>query len=182
VAAKVCDVPVMQAGGPWASTPAETARTQATAKAEKEQRLRCIEGLPRKNEVSYIAHCTRRYLVRHLAAGRPRQKVRSCPPGACGSAGRKEDIQTPDTIDVAVLNGPLAGVAKLADARDSKSRSLNGECGFDSLLRHFRINELRASTRAAKRAIELTTPETMPVRVGSHRWPRLNVRPNGSRR
>src|SRR4030095_2579323 len=29
-----------------------------------------------------------------------------------------------------------AGVAKLADARDSKSRSLNGECGFDSLLRH----------------------------------------------
>ena len=29
-----------------------------------------------------------------------------------------------------------AGVAKLADARDSKSRSLKRECGFDSLLRH----------------------------------------------
>ena len=29
-----------------------------------------------------------------------------------------------------------AGVAELADALDSKSSSLHGECGFDSLLRH----------------------------------------------
>ena len=29
-----------------------------------------------------------------------------------------------------------AGVAKLADALDSKSSSLYGECGFDSHLRH----------------------------------------------
>jgi hypothetical protein len=59
------------------------------------------------------------------------------------------DTQTPDTIDVAVASTSLAGVAKLADARDSKSRSLNGECGFDSLLRHFRIKELRGSTISA---------------------------------
>ena len=32
-------------------------------------------------------------------------------------------------------------MAKLADARDSKSRSLNGECGFDSLLRHYTGNQ-----------------------------------------
>src|SRR5262245_23807494 len=29
-----------------------------------------------------------------------------------------------------------AGVAKLADARDSKSRGVYAPCGFDSLLRH----------------------------------------------
>ena len=45
-------------------------------------------------------------------------------------------LQPPDKIDVVLLNASRAGVAKLADARDSKSRSLNGECGFDSLLRH----------------------------------------------
>ena len=31
-----------------------------------------------------------------------------------------------------------AGVAKLADARDSKSRGLQGPCGFDPHLRHHR--------------------------------------------
>src|SRR5262245_47771171 len=38
--------------------------------------------------------------------------------------------------DILFFARPHAGVAKLADARDSKSRSLNSECGFDSLLRH----------------------------------------------
>jgi hypothetical protein len=30
----------------------------------------------------------------------------------------------------------LAGVVKLADARDSKSRGVNAPCGFDPHLRH----------------------------------------------
>ena len=47
-----------------------------------------------------------------------------------------EPAQTPDKLHVTSLAAFRAGVAKLADARDSKSRSLNGECGFDSLLRH----------------------------------------------
>jgi hypothetical protein len=34
------------------------------------------------------------------------------------------------------IDSKRAGVAKLADALDSKSSSLHGECGFDSLLRH----------------------------------------------
>jgi hypothetical protein len=47
-----------------------------------------------------------------------------------------EEAHTPDKLHVTTLTALRAGVAKLADARDSKSRSLNGECGFDSLLRH----------------------------------------------
>src|SRR5229473_697410 len=35
-----------------------------------------------------------------------------------------------------------AGVAKLADARDSKSRELPSSCGFNSHLRHQAINDL----------------------------------------
>jgi hypothetical protein len=35
------------------------------------------------------------------------------------------------------MNAPLqAGVVKLADARDSKSRGVHSPCGFDSHLRH----------------------------------------------
>ena len=34
------------------------------------------------------------------------------------------------------LTGEPAGVAKLADARDSKSRGVQAPCGFDSHLRH----------------------------------------------
>lgn len=36
------------------------------------------------------------------------------------------EVQAPDKIDVAVLLPFRAGVAKLADARDSKSRYLDG--------------------------------------------------------
>jgi hypothetical protein len=35
-----------------------------------------------------------------------------------------------------IYNYGSAGVAELADARDSKSRGPKGSCGFDSLLRH----------------------------------------------
>ena len=70
--------------------------------------------------------------------------VTTCPdPGPDGDP--TNDAQTPDTIDVPVASTSLAGVAKLADARDSKSRSLYGECGFESLLRHHRIKSRRGS-------------------------------------
>ena len=52
------------------------------------------------------------------------------------SAAEPSAGQAPDKIVVAVLHPFRAGVAKLADARDSKSRSAYAECGFDSLLRH----------------------------------------------
>jgi Phage integrase family len=46
--------------------------------------------------------------------------VTTGPPGGT-PADRRHRTQTPDRIDVAVLTAPRAGVAKLADARDSKS-------------------------------------------------------------
>ena len=61
--------------------------------------------------------------------------VTTCPPGGT-DADPPHRAQAPDTIARAALIPFRAGVAKLADARDSKSCSLNGECGFDSLLRH----------------------------------------------
>jgi hypothetical protein len=51
-------------------------------------------------------------------------------PGAVKSA------QVGDTIQVLAVSSSLAGVAKLADARDSKSRLDYSKCGFNSLLRH----------------------------------------------
>jgi hypothetical protein len=53
-------------------------------------------------------------------------------------------------------SSPSAGVAKLADARDSKSRSLHGECGFNSLLRHQQVDPLETLTA--------TAPLNSPVR------------------
>jgi len=64
--------------------------------------------------------------------------VTTCPPGGT-DADPPHRAQAPDTIARAALIPFRAGVAKLADARDSKSCSLNGECGFDSLLRHHRL-------------------------------------------
>src|SRR5881396_1941710 len=47
--------------------------------------------------------------------------------------------QTLVTLETVRLVDRLrAGVAKLADARDSKSRGLQGPCGFDPHLRHQR--------------------------------------------
>jgi integrase len=68
--------------------------------------------------------------------------VTTCPDRGT-DGGTSAATQTPDKIDLAVLNASRAGVAILADARDSKSRSLYGECGFESLLRHYEINNLR---------------------------------------
>lgn len=50
----------------------------------------------------------------------------------------------------AVLNWlhSCAGVAELADARDSKSRALYGACGFDPLLRHHSLYSLHALAAA----------------------------------
>ena len=42
-----------------------------------------------------------------------------------------------DAICWSRRNPSEAGVVKLADARDSKSRGVYAPCGFDSLLRHF---------------------------------------------
>ena len=36
-------------------------------------------------------------------------------------------------------NGLIAGVAELADARDSKSRALHWACGFDPHLQHHNV-------------------------------------------
>ena len=47
--------------------------------------------------------------------------------------------QTPrGSVAVRLGDRLRAGVAKLADARDSKSRGLQGPCGFDPHLRHHR--------------------------------------------
>jgi hypothetical protein len=43
--------------------------------------------------------------------------------------------------------GPNAGVAELADARDSKSRALHWACGFDPHLQHQRISPFFIITR-----------------------------------
>ena len=45
-------------------------------------------------------------------------------------------LLTGEGCGIIVVASQRAGVAKLADALDSKSSSLHGECGFDSLLRH----------------------------------------------
>ena len=47
---------------------------------------------------------------------------------------------------------PRAGVAKLADARDSKSRGLQGPCGFDPHLRHHRSHQLSSNMQWASPA------------------------------
>ena len=52
------------------------------------------------------------------------------------AAGEPESAQAPDTLDVTSFTAFRAGVAKLADARDSKSCGVYPPCGFDSLLRH----------------------------------------------
>jgi hypothetical protein len=65
-------------------------------------------------------------------------------------AGAKP-AQADDRIKVLVLPPLRAGVAKLADARDSKSRSLNGECRFDSDLRH-QPSLIRKNTRELRLA------------------------------
>src|SRR2546426_8787359 len=55
----------------------------------------------------------------------------SLPIPVCGQLTRL----CPSTPDAYNRNA-LAGVAELADARDSKSRGLQGPCGFDSHPRH----------------------------------------------
>ena len=49
--------------------------------------------------------------------------------------GPREWCKTRDSAKMVPVRPP-AGVAKLADARDSKSRASQGACGFDSHLRH----------------------------------------------
>src|SRR5258706_683214 len=52
----------------------------------------------------------------------------------------------------ASLSAPPAGVAKLADARDSKSREAQTSCGFDPHLRHHIPHGLLRFTRDAVRS------------------------------
>jgi hypothetical protein len=67
------------------------------------------------------------------------------------------------------FSSPSAGVAKLADARDSKSRSLYGECGFNSLLRH---HSTRPEPPASLMASHLAWPEPPASLMASHlAWP-----------
>src|SRR5207249_8877733 len=53
-----------------------------------------------------------------------------------------------------VAKSDRAGVAKLADARDSKSRSVHPECGFDPHLRHQSYLDLRDRSESADSALE----------------------------
>src|ERR1035437_1056032 len=53
-------------------------------------------------------------------------------------------------------SSPSAGVAKLADARDSKSREAYVSCGFDSHLRHQQVDLLET--------LRATAPPNSPVR------------------
>ena len=56
-----------------------------------------------------------------------------------------------------------AGVAKLADARDSKSRAGHPACGFDSLLRHHLAPRVRYRRRSSgTRPSPLRRPQTIP--------------------
>ncbi len=60
------------------------------------------------------------------------------------------------------MSPPSAGVAKLADARDSKSREAYVSCGFDSHLRH--INKKNPEVRSQNpEAGERTTPQSSGI-------------------
>src|SRR6516162_7866229 len=53
-------------------------------------------------------------------------------------------MRLPRPTPLASLLFPRAGVAELADARDSKSREAQTSCGFDPHLRHHVFKHLRA--------------------------------------
>ena len=100
----------------------------------------------------------------------------SPPPGRfsfCGGCGCQQTVAAwaavPDTRH-------QAGVAKLADARDLKSRDPQGSCGFDPHPRHSRSTKLTAHQRAGlssqHRAVIGTVLAAAPKswRSGAVRW------------
>ena len=64
-------------------------------------------------------------------------------PDSGDAPDQPRSAQTPDTLHVTSFVALRAGVAKLADARDSKSCGLYRPCGFDSLLRHHPASDVQ---------------------------------------
>ena len=80
-----------------------------------------------------------------------------CSRRTCGSEGRRRRAAAEPACytraSTASRSPSRAGVAKLADARDSKSRGVHPPCGFDSLLRH-----------------QPSLPSGLPLSSGSYGW------------
>ena len=72
----------------------------------------------------------------------------------CGTECRPRGTRLMAPQAGASLSAPRAGVAKLADARDSKSREAQTSCGFDPHLRHQSFKHLRARHISSNRPSE----------------------------
>ena len=103
-------------------------------------------------------------------------------------AGPLHRARAPGKIGVAVLLPFRAGVAKLADARDSKSRSGHPECGFDSLLRHHRSPSVRSVPHEGFRHSAIGAPAPRPSgaipssgTIAHPRFARCRTRASGTR-